>query len=135
MSARPVRPRSSAEAAAAIARQAPGAISRKGYQCRPQFQSRSGQYLANSQSSAAPTGISASSRAVSVRVSASRRSLSAAKSIPAKKSVRIPVLVTGGVTAGADAERLLEEEAADLIGVGRALLQDEDWSVKALEEI
>lgn len=56
-------------------------------------------------------------------------------SIPAKKSVQIPVLVTGGVTAGADAERLLEEGTADLIGVGRALLQDEDWSVKALEEI
>ena len=45
------------------------------------------------------------------------------------------MLVTGGVTAGADAERLLEEGTADLIGVGRALLQDEDWSVKALEEI
>ena len=43
--------------------------------------------------------------------------------------------MTGGVTAGADAERLLEEGTADLIGVGRALLQDEDWSVKALEEI
>ena len=56
-------------------------------------------------------------------------------SIPAKKSVRIPVLVTGGVTAGADAERLLEEGTADLIGVGRALLKDEDWSVKALEEV
>ena len=56
-------------------------------------------------------------------------------SITAKKSVQIPVLVTGGVTAGADAERLLEEGTADLIGVGRALLQDEDWSVKALEEI
>ena len=41
----------------------------------------------------------------------------------------------GDLTAGADAERLLEEGTADLIGVGRALLQDEDWSVKALEEI
>lgn len=56
-------------------------------------------------------------------------------SIPAKKSVSVPVLVTGGVTDIHDAEKLLQEGAADLIGVGRALLQDGDWSVKALKEI
>ena len=53
-------------------------------------------------------------------------------SIPAKNSVRIPVLLTGGVTAAAEAEKLLQENAADLIGVGRALLKDPDWADKAL---
>lgn len=56
-------------------------------------------------------------------------------SIPAKKSVSIPVLVTGGVTDIRDAEKLLEDGAADLIGVGRALLQDGDWTVNALKQM
>ena len=56
-------------------------------------------------------------------------------SIPAKNSVRIPVLLTGGVNTAQDAERLLLENAADLIGVGRALLKDPDWAVKALTEV
>lgn len=55
-------------------------------------------------------------------------------SIPAKNSVDIPVLLTGGVRTAEDAERLLREGAADLIGVGRALLADPDWAVKALDE-
>ena len=54
---------------------------------------------------------------------------------PAKDSVQIPVLVTGGVTDIHDAEKLLQEGVADLIGVGRALLKDGDWSVRALKEI
>ena len=56
-------------------------------------------------------------------------------SIPAKNSVEIPVLLTGGVTTGEEAEKLLHEEAADLIGVGRALLADPDWAVKALQKV
>ena len=51
---------------------------------------------------------------------------------PAKESTNIPVLLTGGITTAEDAERLLQEGAADLIGVGRAMLTDADWSVKAL---
>ena len=55
-------------------------------------------------------------------------------SVPARESVRIPVLLTGGGRTGAEAEELLREYKADLIGVGRAMLADAGWSVKALEE-
>ena len=41
-----------------------------------------------------------------------------------KKAVRIPVLLTGGVTTAAEAEKLLKEGKADLIGIGRALMKD-----------
>ncbi len=53
-------------------------------------------------------------------------------SAPAKESVSIPVLLTGGVKTGEDAEQLLECGAADLIGVGRAMLRSPDWAVQAL---
>lgn len=56
-------------------------------------------------------------------------------SIPAKESVQIPVLLTGGVKTPEEAEGLLQEGAADLIGVGRAFLKDPDWAVKALREV
>ena len=46
-------------------------------------------------------------------------------------AVSIPVLLTGGVAKLADAERLLTEGKADLIGVGRALLLDAHWAEKA----
>ena len=55
-------------------------------------------------------------------------------SIPARNSVQIPVLLTGGIITADDAEQLLQENAADLIGVGRAMMKDADWSVKALDE-
>ena len=54
-------------------------------------------------------------------------------SMAAGSAVSVPVVLTGGVTTGEQLERLLEEGAADLIGIGRALLNDPDWSVKALE--
>ncbi|MBO6041071.1 MAG: NADH:flavin oxidoreductase, partial [Oscillospiraceae bacterium] len=44
------------------------------------------------------------------------------------------VILTGGVTEARDAENLLREGAADLIGVGRALLKDPAWSLRALGE-
>ena len=46
--------------------------------------------------------------------------------------VSIPVILTGGVTEVEDAERLLEEGAADLVGVGRAMLKDSEWAQKAV---
>ena len=52
--------------------------------------------------------------------------------LPMKKAVNIPVLLSGGVIEPEDAEALLQEKAADLIGVGRAMLKDADWSRKAL---
>lgn len=51
-----------------------------------------------------------------------------------KEAVDIPVILTGGITDIKDAENLLEEKAADLIGVGRALFKDGDWARKALSE-
>lgn len=53
-------------------------------------------------------------------------------SIAAKSAVKIPVLLTGGVKTAGDAEALLAAGAADLIGVGRSLMADADWSLKAL---
>ena len=44
-----------------------------------------------------------------------------------KASVSVPVLLTGGVHKIADAETLLQNGKADLIGVGRALLKDAAW--------
>jgi 2,4-dienoyl-CoA reductase-like NADH-dependent reductase (Old Yellow Enzyme family) len=50
-----------------------------------------------------------------------------------KKVVSIPVIVTGGITEVQAAEQLLAEGKADLIGVGRAILQDSHWAQKAIE--
>jgi 2,4-dienoyl-CoA reductase-like NADH-dependent reductase (Old Yellow Enzyme family) len=55
-------------------------------------------------------------------------------SIAAKSAVSVPVILTGGVAAASEMEALLQEGAADLIGVGRALLKDPAWSEKAMSE-
>ena len=47
-----------------------------------------------------------------------------------KEAVSIPVIVTGGVETMDQAERLLEDGSADLVGVGRALLKDPSWTGK-----
>ena len=41
-----------------------------------------------------------------------------------KSAVAVPVLLTGGITEKAAAEKLLSDGVADLIGVGRAFLKD-----------
>ena len=46
-----------------------------------------------------------------------------------KKAVNVPVITTGGVTKPEEAEELLSEGAADLIGVGRALYKDAAWGM------
>ena len=50
---------------------------------------------------------------------------------PARESVHIPVLLTGGVRTAEEAEALLRAGDADLIGVGRAMLGDPDWAARA----
>ena len=55
-------------------------------------------------------------------------------SMAAASAVSVPVVLTGGVTDGHQLEQLLLEGAADMIGIGRALLSDPEWSVKALGE-
>ncbi|MBR7148720.1 MAG: tRNA-dihydrouridine synthase, partial [Firmicutes bacterium] len=47
-----------------------------------------------------------------------------------KEVVSIPVLVTGGIETVEQAEHLIEDGAADLVGVGRALLKDPCWTGK-----
>lgn len=46
-----------------------------------------------------------------------------------------PVILTGGVNEVKEAEQLLQDGKADLIGVGRAILKDSDWANKAMKEI
>ena len=53
-------------------------------------------------------------------------------SIPAKKNVTVPVMLTGGVKTAEEAETLLREGAADLIGIGRAMLVNPHWSEEAI---
>jgi NADPH2 dehydrogenase len=42
-------------------------------------------------------------------------------SLPIKQVVSIPVILTGGITTPQQAEELLSQGVADLIGVGRAI--------------
>lgn len=51
-----------------------------------------------------------------------------------KKAVKVPVLVTGGITTAQQAEEILKENRADLVGVGRAILKDPAWAEKYLGE-
>ena len=47
-----------------------------------------------------------------------------------KKNVTIPVLLTGGVKTVNEAEALLLEQAADLIGIGRAIMKNAEWPIE-----
>jgi len=49
-----------------------------------------------------------------------------------KKVVSIPVILTGGITEVPAAEQLLAEEKADLIGIGRAVLNNSKWAEQAV---
>lgn len=49
-----------------------------------------------------------------------------------KKAVHIPVLLTGGVKTVEDAEMLLRQEKADMIGVGRIITAKADWGRELL---
>lgn len=52
-----------------------------------------------------------------------------------KKHISIPVILTGGVTLIKEAEQLLEDNKADLIGVGRAVLKDNEWAKKEFDKL
>ena len=52
-----------------------------------------------------------------------------------KEVVKIPVILTGGITEAKAAEELLEEGKADLIGVGRAIYKDSTWAKNAIESL
>jgi len=50
-----------------------------------------------------------------------------------KKRVRVPVIVTGGISDPVFADRIVREGRADLVGIGRAMLNDAEWARKAIE--
>lgn len=52
-----------------------------------------------------------------------------------KKVVSVPVILTGGITDAEAADKLLEEGKADLIGVGRAILNDSGWAENAIKKL
>lgn len=52
-----------------------------------------------------------------------------------KEKIQIPVILTGGIVSPEVAESILVEGKADLIGVGRALLNDSDWPKKAMKKL
>lgn len=52
-----------------------------------------------------------------------------------KENISIPVILTGGITKSSEAEELLENEKADLIGVGRAIFKDSNWPKKEMKNI
>jgi 2,4-dienoyl-CoA reductase-like NADH-dependent reductase (Old Yellow Enzyme family) len=52
-----------------------------------------------------------------------------------KSFVQIPVMVTGGVTDPAFADRIVRRGQADLVGIGRAMLNDAGWARKAIRAL
>jgi len=52
-----------------------------------------------------------------------------------KEVVSVPVILTGGITDPDSAEKLLAENKADLIGVGRAIFKDDHWARRAVEKL
>lgn len=51
-----------------------------------------------------------------------------------KKHISIPVILTGGINHIEEADQLLNDSKADLIGVGRAVLKDHEWAKKEFEK-
>jgi len=49
-----------------------------------------------------------------------------------KEVVSVPVIVTGGITEPWQAEEILRQGKADLVGVGRAIAKDSAWPQKAM---
>lgn len=52
-----------------------------------------------------------------------------------KKEVSIPIILTGGIKTAEGAEKLLCENKADLIGVGREILKNPLWAKNAIEKL
>ena len=49
-----------------------------------------------------------------------------------RNKVHIPLILTGGVKTADQAEQLLQDHAADLIGIGRAIYADPGWAAENL---
>jgi len=49
-----------------------------------------------------------------------------------KRAVPVPVLVAGGIADPAHADRIVRDGQADIVGIGRAMLEDPFWAKQAL---
>ena len=54
---------------------------------------------------------------------------------PLKAALRIPVIIAGRIITAEDAEGVLEAESADFVSLGRALIADPHWCLKAFGEV
>ncbi len=52
-----------------------------------------------------------------------------------RDALQIPVIAVGLLDEFVDAERVLEEDQADLVAVGRAMLRDPYWAIHAAKEL
>ena len=52
-----------------------------------------------------------------------------------KPSLRVPVLVTGGIRSYDYADKIVRQEKTDLVGVGRELLKNPDWALEARKHL
>jgi len=52
-----------------------------------------------------------------------------------KGRVHVPVMVTGGIREAAYADRIIRTGQADLVGIGRGMLEDPDWARKAITSL
>lgn len=51
-----------------------------------------------------------------------------------KEKVSLPVILTGGIRKISFAEKMIDEKQADLIGIGRPILNDQEWLAKKFME-
>lgn len=51
-----------------------------------------------------------------------------------KEKVSLPVILTGGIREISFAEKMIDEKQADLIGIGRPILKDQEWLAKKFME-
>jgi len=52
-----------------------------------------------------------------------------------KKAIKIPVIGVGGITEPEYANKQIQEGKVDLVAVGRGLLKDPDWAMKAIRSL
>jgi len=52
-----------------------------------------------------------------------------------KKAVEVPVIGVGNIKDARYANKLIEEGVVDLVGIGRALMKDPNWAIKAIKEL
>ncbi|MFH0896836.1 MAG: NADH:flavin oxidoreductase [Candidatus Bathyarchaeota archaeon] len=52
-----------------------------------------------------------------------------------KQAVKVPVIGVGGITEEEFADKAVREGRVDLVAVGRALLADPEWAVKAIKNL